>query len=139
MERLLSSISFGRRASSDRSKEKQKANSTGGQKRSRGGKSASEQTKKVSSTKGSSTTDSILLSLAFLLRSSLASDNYNLNEIKHSVSDKTKRDLCPSLYVSGECSFLKGGSCQSNSILLVRGTKSRNKEKVSSIRDLPTI
>jgi hypothetical protein len=140
MERLLSSISFGRRASSDQSKEKQqKANSTGAQKRSRGGKSASEQTKKVSSTKGTSTTDSILLALAFLLRSSLASDNYNLNEIKHSVNDKTKRDLCPSLYVSGECSFLKGGSCQSNSILLVRGTKIRNKEKISSIRDLPTL
>ncbi len=138
MQRLLSSISFGRRTSSDRSKETQKANSTGGQKRSRGGKSASEQIK-VSSTKGSSTTDSILLSLAFLLRSSLASDNYNLNEIKHSVSDKTKRDLCPSLYLPGECSFLKGGSCQSNSILLVRGAKRRDKEAISSIRDLPTI
>ena len=139
MERLLSSISFGRRASSDRSKETQKANSTGGQKRSRGGKSASEQKIKVSSTKGSSTTDSIMLSLAFLLRSSLASDNYNLNEIKHSVSDKTKRDLCPSLYLPGECSFLKGGSCQSNSILLVRGAKRRDKEKIGSIRDLPAI
>ena len=145
MERLLTSVSLGRRASSSgRSAESQKSNTAAGQKRGRSGKNASSvQTKAVSKreSRESSTAQSILLSLAFLLRTSLIS-NDDMSGMNHSIRDKTQRDLLPSLYVSGECSFLKGGSAQSNSLLLIRGTKgsrAADETRIYSIRDLPAI
>ncbi len=145
MERLLTSISLGRRASnSGRSTESQKTNSSAGQKRSRSGKNASSAQTKASSKKESrqsTTAQSILLSLAFLLRTSLAS-NDDMSGINHTIRDKTQRDLVPSLHVSGECSFLKGGSAQSNSLLLIRGMKGNragDDARIHSIKDLPTI
>ena len=145
MERLLTSISLGRRASnSGRITEAQKPNTSAGQKRSRSGKNASSAQTKVSSKKESresTTAQSILLSLAFLLRTSLAS-NDDMSGINHTLRDKTQRDLVPSLHVSGECSFLKGGSAQSNSLLLIRGMKGNRAGddlRIHSIKDLPTI
>ncbi len=145
MERLLASISLGRRASSsDRSAESQKSITTGGQKRSRSGKNASSEQTKVSKkeSRESSTADSILLSLAFLLRASLGPDD-GIAGVNYTASDKTKRDLLPSLHVFGECSFLKGGSVQSNSVLLIRGVahsrRSAEDKSICSIRDLPAI
>ena len=145
MERLLTSVSLGRRAnSSGRSAESQKSNTAAGQKRGRSGKNASSvQTKAVSKreSRESTTAQSILLSLAFLLRTSLIS-NDDMSGMNHTIRDKTQRDLLPSLYVSGECSFLKGGSAQSNSLLLIRGTegsRAADKTRICSIRDLPAI
>lgn len=145
MERLLTSISLGRRASNaGRSTEAQKSNTSAGQKRSRSGKNASSAQIKPSSKKESresTTAQSILLSLAFLLRASFVS-NVDMSGIDHTVRDKTQRDLLPSLHVSGECSFVKGGSAQSNSLLLIRGMKGSRAEDdttIRSIRDLPAI
>ena len=148
MERLLTSISLGRRACSNgRSTESQKPNTTGaqkGQKRSTNGKHALSAQTMASSKRESreaSTAESILLSLAFLLRTSFDSDD-DTSETNYTIRDKAKRDLLPSVHVAGECSFLKGGSAQSNSLLLIRGTKnSRSLEEtiICSIKDLPTI
>lgn len=147
MERLLTSISLGRRASnSGRSTESQKSNTSASQKRSRSGKKASSssaqtQTSSKKESRESTTAQSILLSLAFLLRASFAS-NDDMSGINHTIRDKTLRDLLPSLHVSGECSFLKGGSAQSNSLLLIRGMKDSRAEddtRIHSIRDLPAI
>ena len=145
MERLLTSVSLGRRASnSGRSSESQKSSTPAGQKRSRSGKNAPSAQTKASSkreSRESTTAQSILLSLAFLLRASITS-NDDLSGINHMIRDKTQRDLLPSLHVSGECSYLKGGSAQSNSLLLIRdmkGSRAGDETRIHSIRDLPAI
>jgi len=145
MERLLASVSLGRRAScSGRSAQSQKSNTTGVQKRSSGGKNVSSAQTKVSKkeSRESSTADSILLSLAFLLRASLGPDD-SMCGINDTISDKTKRDLLPSFHVYGECSLLQGGNVQSNSVLLIRGVanshRSAENTSICSIRDLPAM
>lgn len=129
MERLLSSISFGHQASSGRNAESLKSHLPGSQKHNKSRKNGSEQTKTSSKRESR---ESILLSLAFLLRASLTSDDDDVTEINYCGV------LLPSLYVPGEYTFLRGGSVQSNSLLMIRGTKCREPE-TCNIRNLPTI
>ena len=147
MERLLASISLGRRASnnSEKKSESQKSTTTSGQKRGRSGKPAPSAQTKASSkreSRESSTAQSIHLSLAFLLRVSQVS-NEDMNEINYTKITNFKRKLLPSLNVSGDCSFVQGGSVQSNSLLLIRGlahgSRSVNESRITSIRDLPAM
>ena len=84
--------------------------------------------------------DSTLISLALLLRASLASAESDSN----TSSCSAERRLDPSLLVSGECTFLRGGSAHANSLLIFRdgGESSHHTEKsgpISSIFDLPSM
>lgn len=126
LERLLSSMSFGGRGRNN-------AGSKEGKKRKRD---------KNNSTQPASTTlaasDSTLLSLALLLRASLASGGNEI--ISGTNGGSIHRRLEPSLYVSGECSFLKGGSAHANSLLLFResgGNHNDASKPIRSIMDLP--
>ena len=126
LERSVNSLSFGNRGRVS------EARKDAGKKRKRDDNSArpppsSRQTAK----------DSTLTSLALILHSSLASD-------KSDTTGHERRSvrLDPSPFVSGECSFVKGGSASANSLLVFRGSSRSDNAThrlVNSICDLPTV
>jgi hypothetical protein len=134
IERLLSSMSFGGRA-------KPKNAGAAKQKRKRDESTATKTTESSpSSFKTLGAANTTILSLALLLKASLSGDDNISSSYGHeSVSDV----FTPSLHVSGESTFLRGGSANANSILLLRGAQSQDSSSsspmnsVRSIWDLP--
>ena len=126
LERLLVSMSFGGRE-----------NSTEGSKEGGSKKRRRDETKNNQSAGSLMTAkDSVLLSMALLLRASWLAE-------KNVVSQQSNGGrLAPSLTVSGECTFLSGGSAQTNSIFLLREGNSGINDSISPIRiifDLPSM
>lgn len=133
LERLLSSMSLGRGRSNASSKE----GSTLKRKRDGNNNNTTQSTQAAPKANASGST---LLSLALLLRASLASEGDEPGSNGNTGS--SKRRLDPSLYVSGECTFLRGGSAHVNSLLLLReGGSNYNKDgnPVCSVLDLPAM
>ncbi|KAL9183677.1 hypothetical protein ACHAXT_004533 [Thalassiosira profunda] len=127
LERLLSSMSFGSRGRNGA------ASKDGARKRKRDGGSASQ-----ASTSSLAASDSTLLSLALLLQSSLASEGPAQDSSIETAG--ISRRLDPSLFVSGECTFVRGGSAQANSLSLFRdGRSNRNATPIRSVLDLPSM
>lgn len=130
LERLLLSMSLG-----SREKSKDSPNEGGSNKRKR-------DENKNKQPIGSFVTakDSTLLTVALLLRASLALDK-NGRSSNTANSGCINRRLAPSLTVCGECTFLSGGSARANSILLFREGESgiESHSPIRSIFDLPWI
>ncbi|KAL7541907.1 hypothetical protein ACHAXR_011355 [Thalassiosira sp. AJA248-18] len=136
LERLLSSMSFGARGGSKGNAKKLKDG--GAKKRKRDGNNTAQSTTGGGAVLAAS--DSTLLSLALLLRASLASGGNGLDS--KTSNENVRRRLDPSLYVSGEGTFLRGGSAYANSLLLFReGGRNHSVShiQVRSILDLPPI
>ncbi len=78
--------------------------------------------------------DSVLLSIAFLLKASLATSNgLSLsNDLAAGHSMMGRRTLYPSLLVAGECKFLRGGSVHANSFMMFREMKDNRSEVTTS-------
>lgn len=142
-ERLLSSMSFGSRTKAKSTSSKRKND----KKRKREGKSSSNPVESEGSTfKILGSADATILSLALLLKASLESErNSTISKTTNTISNNA---LMPSIRVSGECSFLRGGSAYANSIMLFRETKRQDKDIPAedslkpinnSILDLPFI
>ncbi len=127
LERLLLSMSFGGHERSNTG-----SNEVGSNKRKRG----ENKTKQLA---GSTVTakDSVLLSVAFLLRASLEAEKNVYRPGRNS-----RRDSCryaPSLIVLGECTFSSGGSAHTNSLLLFREGISESLSPVRNIFGLPSL
>lgn len=126
LERSVKSLSFGNRG---RDSETRKDS---GKKRKRDDNSARPPPPSRQPAK-----DSTLTSLALILHSSMASD-------KSTTTGDERRSvrLDPSPFVSGECSFVKGGSACANSLLVFRGSSRSDNAThllVRSICDLPIV
>ncbi|KAL7554721.1 hypothetical protein ACHAWF_018248 [Thalassiosira exigua] len=127
LQSLLSSMSFGRNSSSKEG---------GAKRRKRDGKNATQQ--KIETPIASS--DSTLLSLALLLRSSLSSEGNGLSSEIYSSSGRRRLD--PSLHVPGDCTFLSGGSANANSMVLFRQVGRKDigsRHRIRNIFDLPAM
>lgn len=134
LERLLSSMSFGGKSGGA-------AGGGGDKKRKRDANHTPGSTTPSSSGRsGTGTAHSTLLSLAFLLKASLLADDSGGEGNSKMLASSTRR-LDPSLYLSGECSFLQGASAHSNSLLLFREFQCNNSciSSMESILDLPTM
>mmetsp|Transcript_30772 Transcript_30772/g.63946 ORF Transcript_30772/g.63946 Transcript_30772/m.63946 type:complete len:1296 (+) Transcript_30772:302-4189(+) len=90
--------------------------------------------------------DSVLLSIAFLLKASVASNNGfgSSNELAGGNGIMGRKRLNPSLLVAGECTFLRGGSVHANSFMMFREMKENQSKSTTSppksirgILDLP--
>ena len=130
-----------------------KDDASGAKKRKRDGKSGAQPSSSGAVVGSSRSTlaasDSVLLSIAFLLRASLASstgdgsssNGTNAIDLIRGNSGNLKRRLDPSLFVSGECTFLRGGSAHANSLLIFREMQRNQNESslkpIHSILDLP--
>mmetsp|Transcript_21091 Transcript_21091/g.38139 ORF Transcript_21091/g.38139 Transcript_21091/m.38139 type:complete len:1184 (-) Transcript_21091:33-3584(-) len=126
LERLLSSMSLGGRGVNAGSKE--------GKKRKR------DTINTTPTGPALAASVSTLLSLALLVRASLGPEGGDSQS--NLSSGGIGRRLDPSLYVSGECTFLRGGSAHANSLLLFResGRNYNDLHKpIRSIMDLPSI
>ena len=132
LERLLKSMSLGGRRGNAGSKD------GGLKKRKRDGNTTASQ----SSGSTLAASDSTILSLGLLLRASLVSNEGNEHN-SNANSGMIRRRLDPSLFVSGESTFLKGGSAQANALLLFQqGGRQCNDTAQTPIRniwDLPTM
>ena len=130
LERLLVSMSFGGRE-----------NSTEGSKEGGSKKRRRDETKNNQSAGSLMTAkDSVLLSVALLLRASWLAEKNVVSQQSNGGSNSCR--LAPSLTVSGECTFLSGGSAQTNSIFLFREGNSGINDSISPIRnifDLPSM
>lgn len=120
LERSVKSLSFGNRGRGS------EARKDSGKKRKRDDTPSRQPAK-----------DSTLTSLALILHSSLASDKSTSME-----NERRSVRLDPSPFVSGECSFVKGGSVYANSLLVFRGSSASDnatRRPVNSIHDLPSV
>ena len=129
IERLLSSMSLGGRSRGNNG-------SSNAKKRKRG----DAKTQSASSTgTGLASSDVTILSLGLLLRASLASEGNSMST-SNTNTGIVRRRLDPSLVVTGESTFLKGGSASANALLILReGGRSNNNNPIRSIWDLPTM
>ena len=138
LERLLSSMSFG-----GRTKPKQVGGGKNEKKRKREANSSSNPTDSTLSSgfKSLGAADATILSLALLLKASLE-DNNNSNTLKDNELFGHKT-MMPSIYISGECSFLQGGSAYANSMLIFREAQRQDDladvslRPINGIFDLP--
>jgi len=136
LERLLSSMSLGGRRGNNNASSKD-----GTKKRKRDGNSnaSSAQTSSLAAGVVSmAASDATILSLGLLLQASSTSTESDSN----TNITTTKRRLNPSLLVSGESTFLKGGSTHANALLLFReGVRGNNNKQtaIQSIWDLPSM
>lgn len=138
LERLLSSMNFSGRT-------KLKTSSGGGKpdkKRSREAKSTSTRPEpQSSSVRSLGAADATLLSLALLLKASLADNiNHDSSEGHESMACDT---LIPSFRGASECTFLQGGSAYANSMFFLRGVQRQHvssratSNPIINILDLP--
>lgn len=78
--------------------------------------------------------DSVLLSIAFLLKASMDSTNGfgSSDELAGGNSIMGRRRLNPSLLVAGDCTFLRGGSVHANSVMMFREMKENQSKSTTS-------
>jgi pre-rRNA-processing protein IPI1 len=130
LERLLSSMSLGGRG---RNSAGSKTSGPKAKKQKREGNKSLQSTAQSSLT----ASDSTLLSLAFLLHSSLMGGNAISANRSNS---NTNRRLDPSIQLSLDCTYLIGGSARSNSLSILRDDRIVHNDShrpIRSIFDLP--
>ena len=133
LERLLSSMSLGGRRGNNTS-------SKDGTKKRKRDASSSAQASPTAGVVTLAASDATILSLGLLLQASLASTD-NGGSFNANITTSNRR-LNPSLLVSGESTFLKGGSTHANALLLFReGVRGNNNKQtaIQSIWDLPSM